>query len=540
MKLSKTLLLPIDLVDKDVVMTSEMKKELKWVKNIKKGFTLAEVLITLTILGVVAAITVPSILQNQQQSANKTKVKKAIAVYENALEQMRVVNSLANVDALKNYVNKDGSCTTGKSYFKVVKDGTNACTFQTGDKVWWNISDIGKTIIAVDDKCVDSAPTSDKNNACYNKSFYLTVEDSADGKFFVYDDPNGDAHPTLTYVGISQKNALERFFDDPGSVTACTPENKKACISFEISGDYGEAKGRTIVYDENGLPVFVSNPGGGNAGLPVSWDKENNKITIGGDTHDIPLNDSFLINNGQPGCDMIQVSCGKTADTCTLNNVSANCCYAKGTKITLADGSTKNVEDICFEDDLMVWDFDNGCMSSSKAIYIQKPEIAHEYNKLVFSNGAVLKTINQHRIFNKELGKYTYPMTDDTPIGTTTLLDDGTEVTLVSKEVVHEPVEYYNIITNYHFNCFASGISTSCRLNNMYPIKDYKFQKDNREIVAFENFHGITREWYEGLRLGEQPQDINRENAVVFDKSLNDYVTRLIRKNDESKRLALV
>ena len=45
----------------------------------KKAFTLAEVLITLTILGVVAAITIPSLVNRQGEVAARTKLKKAIA-----------------------------------------------------------------------------------------------------------------------------------------------------------------------------------------------------------------------------------------------------------------------------------------------------------------------------------------------------------------------------------------------------------------------------------------------------------------------------
>lgn len=42
----------------------------------KRGFTLAEVLITLGIIGVVAAITIPALISNYQISVNKTKLKK--------------------------------------------------------------------------------------------------------------------------------------------------------------------------------------------------------------------------------------------------------------------------------------------------------------------------------------------------------------------------------------------------------------------------------------------------------------------------------
>ena len=89
-----------------------------------------------------------------------------------------------------------------------------------------------------------------------------------------------------------------------------------------------------------------------------------------------------------------------------------------------------------------------------------KPQVATSYNLLKFSDGSELKTINQHRIFNKEAGKFTYPMTDETPIGTTTFNADGKEVQLVSKEVITvKEVEYMNVITNYHMNYKENSIN---------------------------------------------------------------------------------
>jgi len=52
---------------------------------------------------------------------------------------------------------------------------------------------------------------------------------------------------------------------------------------------------------------------------------------------------------------------------------------------------------------------------------------------------------------------------------------------------------------------FCNTLLTSVRLNNLYPIKDMKFVKDNREIIPFDNFEGLTKEYYDGFRLGEQP-----------------------------------
>lgn len=50
----------------------------------KRGFTLAEVLITLGIIGVVAAITIPNLMTHFQQEQTVTKLKKAYSVINQA------------------------------------------------------------------------------------------------------------------------------------------------------------------------------------------------------------------------------------------------------------------------------------------------------------------------------------------------------------------------------------------------------------------------------------------------------------------------
>ena len=51
----------------------------------KKGFTLAEVLITLGIIGVVAAMTLPTLMQNYQKKVAVERAKKAYAEISLAL-----------------------------------------------------------------------------------------------------------------------------------------------------------------------------------------------------------------------------------------------------------------------------------------------------------------------------------------------------------------------------------------------------------------------------------------------------------------------
>ena len=52
--------------------------------KLKFGFTLAEVLITLGIIGIVAAITIPNLITNYQKHVTVTKLQRAISVLNQA------------------------------------------------------------------------------------------------------------------------------------------------------------------------------------------------------------------------------------------------------------------------------------------------------------------------------------------------------------------------------------------------------------------------------------------------------------------------
>lgn len=58
----------------------------------KAGFTLAEVLITLGVIGVVASLTIPALIQNAQNQALKSQLKKSISVVESAFRQAALDN----------------------------------------------------------------------------------------------------------------------------------------------------------------------------------------------------------------------------------------------------------------------------------------------------------------------------------------------------------------------------------------------------------------------------------------------------------------
>ena len=196
-------------------------------------------------------------------------------------------------------------------------------------------------------------------------------------------------------------------------------------------------------------------------------------------------------------------------------------CFIKGTKITLASGLKKNIEDISYEDSLLVWNFDEGRFDTANPLWIMNPVLT-QYVNISFSDGSKLGISGHlnhdggHRIFNLDKGEFTYAIPNKhTPIGTRTFNDKGNVVTIIGKEESTEVEEIYNVVTNYHLNIFAEGMLTSRRLNNLYPIADMKFVKDQRSITPIEEFNGVPTEYYEGLRLGEQLLATNSEGFLT-------------------------
>jgi len=102
------------------------------------GFTLAEVLITLGIIGLVAALTIPTVLANSQKTQYITSLKKAYSVTNQAFKLMMVDEGVYNFGDTSMF---DGSDNTNaarnvtidatiKKYFKTVKTceyGDSSC-----------------------------------------------------------------------------------------------------------------------------------------------------------------------------------------------------------------------------------------------------------------------------------------------------------------------------------------------------------------------------------------------------------------------------
>ena len=203
--------------------------------------------------------------------------------------------------------------------------------------------------------------------------------------------------------------------------------------------------------------------------------------------------------------DLVTVYCSDGSFTVT------QACILKDTDILLADGTTKKIEDLTYNDVLKVWDFDEGQLGSAKVCWLTRPGLKNNhYYQLTFDNGTVLKTTgvnSNHRIFSVDQSKFMNVC--DAKVGDKVFSIDGT-LTITDVKYVEEECEYYNVMSSGKINCFANGILTSDRYGNLYPIADMKYVKDGRTIRPYSEYEavGIDRYWYDNLRLGENTETV--------------------------------
>ncbi len=177
---------------------------------------------------------------------------------------------------------------------------------------------------------------------------------------------------------------------------------------------------------------------------------------------------------------------------------------------------TKKIKDITYNDLVACWDFDNGKLTYAKPVWISKSYKAEKVTRVTYSDGTVLDVCGNHSLLSVEDGAFVHEVSKY-KLGTTNYKANGEFVTITKIETINKTVQTNSIITNYHMNCFANGVLTSVPYNNLYPIKDMKFVKDDRKLRKFEEYD-VPREFYDGFRLGE----VQYRSIDTINKSIKD------------------
>lgn len=183
-------------------------------------------------------------------------------------------------------------------------------------------------------------------------------------------------------------------------------------------------------------------------------------------------------------------------------------CFVENTLISTKNGD-KLVQDITYEDELLCWNFDEGHLDYAKPIFIKQEQTTDSYWHVTDEDGKEINLVGSngksHRLYNKRTRTFEYPQ----------------DIPQCKCEQINESVKYYNILTAYHFNCYANGILTSKRYSNMlYPITEqmtYDKSVKHINICKREQFDFLMNEEFEKLRLSEMEySDEMREEIRNF------------------------
>jgi len=169
----------------------------------------------------------------------------------------------------------------------------------------------------------------------------------------------------------------------------------------------------------------------------------------------------------------------------TAEGVYSYECLVEGTKVALADGTLKNIEDLEYSDLLLVVDHLTGKFSYAYPVWIEEGISNDRYIKVTFDDGTILNTaITGHSVFDIDTNEYKNVQDDDFKVGSRTYKIDRDnkrlkEITVIDKEVINKDVNYYNVITVGFYNFFAEDIlgqETFANATNAYGFtKDLKY-----------------------------------------------------------------
>ena len=212
-----------------------------------KGFTLAEVLITLAIIGVIAAISVPSLIQKTNSEELKVQLKKNYATVNQALAKLAFDNGSLKSLCTANY--NDCFSNLMGNYVKTIKKcpvGTAAGNCWNNDGEWYTPSG------AAYGTSWRNAIKAQSGMIFNNGTFLLLSYDptcSSDGRFCggMIMDTNGFKKPNIVskdiFIFYYDDNTQSILPDGPslgtGSVCDTTSENG----SFQCSEDRLIGKG---------------------------------------------------------------------------------------------------------------------------------------------------------------------------------------------------------------------------------------------------------------------------------------------------------
>ncbi len=214
-----------------------------------KGFTLAEVLITLGIIGVVAAMTMPTLINSTQGAQYKTAFKKSLTVLSQAVVMNIALNDydlsqvVAGVNATG--ITSAGTAASGAqslwdvfhNRLNIVRESGNGYTTTAGDANQWIIvSNTDKTDYEGFQRNHngDAFPVLTAGQSWPAETTFLFMND---GITFIFDNRQDTCQKANTNIGVATDNYCYGFIDVNGQKA---PNRVVQCDQGSMSGTAGD------------------------------------------------------------------------------------------------------------------------------------------------------------------------------------------------------------------------------------------------------------------------------------------------------------
>ncbi len=206
--------------------------------------------------------------------------------------------------------------------------------------------------------------------------------------------------------------------------------------------------------------------------------------------------------------------------TITATGRQNGICLIEGTKILMANGKYKNIEDVKYDDLMAVWSYNTGDLVYEYPIWIERTNITEEYLQITFDDDTTLNTSGDHGIYNYDLGMFV--STEDREhlnVGNRIAKVNNGKLQIVKiKDIryVSKKVKLYHIISSYYFNIISDDVITTDRnlmISNQYGFTkeltwpnsiQHKIMNDPNHLYKYKDFKDIMPYYiFKGLRVAE-------------------------------------
>ena len=429
-------------------------------------------------------------------------------------------------------------------------------SFVTNDSSSLVSIDIGKSLLETWNPNVEYGLTTKDNVETYNLYFDGWYLDSEYEVPYNYSLINAD---TTLYAKWSNKYVV-KFIDGNGNEVTSLRKYIYPDSSFEIPSGVDAKKtslpkeNYNIVYDfknwVNNSNLFIPNEiyANVNSDLIFTADfNETNMCTITLDITDAKVTINGTVYNGDGTFDIpygttikptveylesknqsftIDGKNHTSGDPYTVNKhvtiyaySKGSSCVVSGTLITLADGTTKKVEELVGNEKLLIWNHMTGKYEQADIAYIvnHNNEMSnYEVIYMIYEDGTKLGIVEEHVFYVYELNKYIAITEDNVEdyLGYTFMKTDPLTGRLVKVKLVD--VEYeivytglYEVVTYQNITCFTNGIlSASAYLDKLLNIFDI-----NQETMSYSESEIIKDIEQYGLYTYEDFKDLISEEA---------------------------